>query len=145
MHSLIHLGKKLYFFLNLGLLDTYCWIHSTFSIPSRWVGKQGHQVAYPGISPIADLAEGTEVKYHTYYQWVCFVLFMQSAIFYLPRYLWKTAEGGKVRLLVQGLQANILSNFSLQLISYHALVSHSVVFGLSIGTYFNLKIFTVKK
>ena len=85
-------------------MDTYCWIHSTFSIPSRWVGKQGHQVPHPGISPLADLNDGTDVKYHKYYQWVCFVLFLQAAFFYLPRYFWKTAEGGKVRLLIQGLQ-----------------------------------------
>jgi len=51
-------------------MDTYCWIHSTFSIPSRWAGKQGNQVPHPGISPMADLADGTDVKYHKYYQWV---------------------------------------------------------------------------
>jgi len=38
-----------------------------------------------GISPHADLEEGTEVKYHKYYQWVCFTLFFQSVLFYIPR------------------------------------------------------------
>ena len=23
------------------VMDTYCWISSTFSIPEKWVGKQG--------------------------------------------------------------------------------------------------------
>lgn len=93
-----------------GIMDTYCWIHSTFSIPSRWVGEEGKVVPHPGISPIADLGDGEEVKYHKYYQWVCFVLFLQAAITYIPRYLWKSSEGGKIRLLVQSLQEPLLDS-----------------------------------
>jgi len=89
-----------------GLMDTYCWIHSTFSIPSRWTAKVGSNgdVPHPGISPLADLDEGTEVKYHKYYQWVAFVLFLQATFFYIPKFLWDTSEGGKVKMLVQDLQ-----------------------------------------
>ncbi len=87
-----------------GIMDTYCWIHSTYSIPSRWTGKEGHTIPHPGISPHADLKAGEDVKYHKYYQWVCFVLFLQAAFFYIPRYLWKSSEGGKIRMLVQELQ-----------------------------------------
>jgi hypothetical protein len=68
-------------------MDTYCWIHSTFSVPSRWVGRQGHDTPHPGISPIGDLKAGEDVKYHKYYQWVCFVLFLQVPIFYETLYL----------------------------------------------------------
>jgi len=91
-----------------GIMDTYCWIHSTFSIPTRWKSKDGKEIPHPGVSPEADL-KGEEVKYHKYYQWVCFVLFLQAAFFYIPRYLWKTSEGGKIRLLVQELQEPIIS------------------------------------
>ena len=103
--------NKIIFFLQVS-----CWIHSTFSIPSRWAGKQGTHTPHPGISPIADLKEGEDLKYHKYYQWVCFVLFLQAAFFYIPRYLWKTAEGGKIKLLIQGLQVRrpssaMISNF----------------------------------
>lgn len=90
------------------IMDTYCWIHSTFSIPSRWVGKTAEDFPYPGIAPIGDLEEGQEPKYHKYYQWVCFFLFFQCALFSIPRYLWKTAEGGKVKMLVQGLMEPII-------------------------------------
>jgi tripartite-type tricarboxylate transporter receptor subunit TctC len=31
-----------------GIMDTYCWIHSTYSIPTRWTGKEGHVVPHPG-------------------------------------------------------------------------------------------------
>ncbi len=86
-----------------GIMDTYCWIHSTFSIPSRWVGEKGKDIPHPGISPIADLEDGTEIKYHKWYQWTCFFLFLQAMLFYLPRYLWKSSEGGKITMLVGGL------------------------------------------
>lgn len=95
---------------NTNLVDTYCWIHSTFSIPSRWVGEKGVDVPHPGISPEADLEPGTERKYHKYYQWVCFFLFFEALLFYVPRYLWKTSEGGKIRMLVQGLMEPMLSD-----------------------------------
>lgn len=96
------------------VMDTYCWIHSTFSIPNRWTGKLGKDIPHPGISPEADLEEGTEVKYHKYYQWVCFVLFLQAMMFYIPRYLWKSSEGGKIRMLVQGLNEPIVDPDSKQ-------------------------------
>lgn len=90
------------------MMDTFCWIHSTFSIPSRWNGTQGHDVPHLGVAPLADLQKGEEVKYHKYYQWVCFVLYLQAAIFYFPRYIWKSMEGGKIKMLVQQLQEPLL-------------------------------------
>lgn len=90
------------------IMNTYCWIHSTFSIPSRWTGKEGVHVPHPGISPVADLEDGTEVKYHKYYQWVCFFLFLQAGLFYIPRYLWKASEGKKIAMLVGDLMEPML-------------------------------------
>jgi hypothetical protein len=91
-----------------GMMDTYCWIHSTFSIPSRWVGKNGVDVPHPGVSPIADLEAGTEVKYHRWYQWVAFFLCLEIVLFFLPRHLWKTSENGKVKMLVGDLKDPLL-------------------------------------
>jgi len=91
-----------------GVMDTYCWIHSTFSIPNRVLGELGTDIAHPGVAPPGDLEEGTEVRYHKYYQWVCFTLFFQAILFYIPRYLWKTWEAGKVKMLVQDMNVPIV-------------------------------------
>lgn len=80
------------------LLDTYCWIHKTFSVPSAWRKQLGQEVAYPGVAP---RGPKDDVVYHTYYQWVCFVLFLQALFFYIPRYMWKTWEGGRVQNLTE--------------------------------------------
>jgi len=92
------------------MMDTYCWIHSTFSVPARWVGKQGVDMPHPGISPTADLEEGQEVKYHKWYQWVAFFLFLEVLFFYLPRYIWKSAENGKVKMLIGDLKDPLLDD-----------------------------------
>ena len=90
------------------VMNTYCWIHSTYSIISRWKGTKGTHYPHPGVAPLADLQDGTERKYHKYYQWVCFILYLQALMFYIPRYFWKSIEGGKVKLLIQDLQEPLL-------------------------------------
>jgi hypothetical protein len=87
------------------LLDTYCWIHSTFTLPEALNKKVGVEVPHPGIDKYTP---GEKRVYHKYYQWVCFVLFLQAIMFYIPRYLWKLWEGGRLRSLVLGLNCPIM-------------------------------------
>jgi len=92
-----------------GTMDVYCWIHSTFSVPSRW-GQYGDEYArgkfdgplmgqpHPGVAP---LEEGETVIHHKYYQWVVFFLFVQAMLFHIPRSIWKGREGGLMKMLVK--------------------------------------------
>ncbi|CAH1730953.1 innexin inx2-like [Aphis gossypii] len=83
------------------IMESYCWIHSTFTVVKKVSGRVGKDVVQPGVAPFR---QGEDiVKYHRYYQWVCFVLFFQAVCFYVPRYLWKFLEGGRIRALVKGL------------------------------------------
>jgi len=90
------------------VMDTYCWIHSTFSVPNRVIGIAGKDNAHPGVAPPSDLDDDQELRYHKYYQWVCFTLFFQAILFYIPRYLWKTWEAGKIKMLVQDMNVPIV-------------------------------------
>ena len=65
---------------------------------------------HPGVSPVADLEDGQEKKYHKWYQWVGFFLTLQMVFFYLPRYLWKASENGKVSMLVGNLKEPLLDD-----------------------------------
>lgn len=87
------------------VIRTFCWIHSTFNVPAAFnatVGVDG--VAYPGIQKYTP---DEYRRYYGYYQWVCMVLFLQAACFYVPRYLWKCYEQGLIRSLVQDLDCPI--------------------------------------
>lgn len=46
-----------------------------------------------------------------YYQWVCILFCFQALLFYIPRYLWKTWEGGRLRLLIKDLGMEIQFKF----------------------------------
>jgi hypothetical protein len=67
----------------------------------------GIEVPYPGVDKSDS---GSRKVYHAYYQWVCFVLFFQALFFYVPRYIWKAAEGGRLRNLLLGLNSPILDS-----------------------------------
>eukprot|EP00095_Tigriopus_kingsejongensis_P005711 maker-scaffold459_size165548-snap-gene-0.22 protein:Tk05711 transcript:maker-scaffold459_size165548-snap-gene-0.22-mRNA-1 annotation:"hypothetical protein SINV_06455" len=92
--------------ISQDVMDTYCWIHSTFSIPNKVLGHDGYDMAHPGVAPGND----EEVREHKYYQWVCFTLYFQAILFYIPRYLWKQLEGGKVELLVKDLTGPVVKS-----------------------------------
>lgn len=93
--------------IPLNVMDTYCWIYSTFTIPNRLTGVAGRDIAHPGVGSYVENED--EVKYHKYYQWVCFALFFQAILFYVPRYLWKTWEGGRIKMLVLDLNCPIVN------------------------------------
>lgn len=62
------------------VLNTFCWIHSTYIMKHLFNKKVGSEVAYPGVGnsqaeKIGDVAG--EKKVYRYYQWVCFFLFFQ--------------------------------------------------------------------
>nr|NVI75124.1 innexin 2 [Cucujiformia] len=89
------------------VMDTYCWISATYTVPNRLTGRVGIDIAQPGVASHVDGKD--EVKYHKYYQWVCFALFFQAMLFYVPRYLWKTWEGGRIKMLVLDLNCPIVN------------------------------------
>ncbi|KAI1289666.1 Innexin shaking-B [Halotydeus destructor] len=92
--------------VSQSLINTYCWIHTTYTIPSSLHKEVGREVPHPGIDNTHDV---TEYKYHRYYQWVCFVLFFQATLFYIPRWLWKMWEGGRIQALMMDLDVAVCS------------------------------------
>lgn len=88
------------------VINNYCWIMSTFSMPANPEGNHGEHFAYPGVEPGVP---GKEKKYHAYYQWVPFVLFFQGLMFYLPHYIWKTLEDRRLDKITKGLRGRTLN------------------------------------
>lgn len=58
------------------VLNTYCWIHSTYTIKEAFKKKVGVAVPYPGVDNTRG-GKSDDRKTYGYYQWVCFCLFFQ--------------------------------------------------------------------
>ena len=56
------------------ILNTYCWISSTFTLPKHYTCEPGETCLSGGVGPEE---EEDERVYHAYYQWVPFFLFFQ--------------------------------------------------------------------
>jgi hypothetical protein len=88
------------------VINTYCWITSTFTLPHQQGKPVGTHVAHPGIG---SYVEGdNETRYHSYYQWVPFMLFFQGLLFYIPHWIWKNWEEGKVRMISDGIRGSMI-------------------------------------
>jgi len=64
------------------VLETFCWLHTTYSMVRAFNMSVGQAVPYPGVSN--SRGDGTHghaphplVKQHKYYQWVIFLLLLQ--------------------------------------------------------------------
>jgi len=88
------------------VINTYCWITSTFTLPHQQGKPVGTHVAHPGVG---SFVEGdNETRYHSYYQWVPFMLFFQGLLFYVPHWIWKNWEEGKVRMISDGIRGSMI-------------------------------------
>ncbi|KAG5869925.1 Innexin shaking-B, partial [Gonioctena quinquepunctata] len=65
------------------------------------------ECTFPGSPGVRTSYNDKEKKVYKYYQWVCFCLFFQAILFYAPRWLWKSWEGGKIHALMMDLDVAI--------------------------------------
>ncbi|KAH0550653.1 innexin inx3 [Cotesia glomerata] len=85
------------------VINTFCWITYTYTLPDNALKPVGTHVAGPGLG--TDIGEK---KYHSYYQWVPFLLFLQGILFYLPHWMWKQWEDGKIRMISDGMRGPLI-------------------------------------
>ena len=57
------------------VINTYCYVLTTFTLPKHWNSKIGYDSAHIGVGHY-NPKEDT-VTHKAYYQWVPFVLFLQ--------------------------------------------------------------------
>lgn len=89
------------------VMNTYCWIEGTITLTRSLNRSVGTEVAAPGVDQMK-IRDSDEVIEHAYYQWVCFVLFLQALMFYFPRWLWRGWERGRIRSLILKMNRPVL-------------------------------------
>ena len=77
--------------------------------PHPGVGPYYEQLADPNL--VERSQNGDEIR-HAWYQWVAFILFFQAILCYFPHFLWKSWEGGKLKLILQNLDRHTLESES---------------------------------
>jgi hypothetical protein len=85
------------------VINTYCWITYTFTLPHEQGKYIGSDMAHPGLGN-----DNQEKRYHSYYQWVPFVLFFQGVVFYVPHWIWKVLEDDKIRMISDGMRGTLV-------------------------------------
>lgn len=89
-------------FVSRDMLNTYCYIHSTFIYPQSLPEGEDDLYSYYGVQPSNDVVNVQPV-FRSYYQWVSLVLLVQGLMFYLSHLYWIQFENGTMRSLKLGL------------------------------------------
>lgn len=90
------------------VMDAYCWFYSTYTLSNRLTGIAGKDMVQPGVASLSE--GGNTFIYHRYYQWVCFAIFFQALWCYIPRYMWKSYEGGRLKALTEDLKKPLIDD-----------------------------------
>ncbi len=93
----------------INYMDNFCWIDGTISIKEKITSENWDELPRIG-----------------YYQWIPFILLLQTLLFYLPRRLWQKLQHNTEDDL------NIYKNYILHRPSFYLVVCHLCVKGLCI-------------
>ncbi|XP_043236831.1 innexin inx2-like [Amphibalanus amphitrite] len=90
------------------VINTYCWVTSTYTLPHLLTASDRYPTSHIAYHGVGAHAASDERRYHGYYQWVAFVLFLQGVAFYVPHWLWKLSEGRRLASLLQEMHVPVV-------------------------------------
>ena len=80
------------------VLNTYCWIHPTYTLSSAHWKRVGVDVPHPGVDKTRDERDKKHVKY---YQWVGFCLFFQVIVLSVSKVVLERGTTRYVHVVLQ--------------------------------------------
>jgi len=93
------------------LIDTYCWIHGTYTKKPKPMGERSHgqrdHLDFGSCDPQKP-PDDEGCWHHAYYQFIVMVLVLQAACFYFPWFFWQICEEDRVKSMVEGLDKKSL-------------------------------------
>jgi len=82
------------------MMNTYCWMYGHLNLPHDYMGHCTRRNPDPTI------------LYNTYYQWISIFLLAMAILFYVPRMIWLTMEGGLMAFLCTGCHGRVVEDSS---------------------------------
>ena len=80
------------------MLNQYCYIHSTFIVPNNDKYMDDDLYQYEGIGPYS-VGDKGDVVFHSYYQWIGILVFVQGMLYYGSHLWWAQMENGTMKSL----------------------------------------------
>ena len=81
------------------MLNTYCYIHSSFIVPTTNIEDDNMIYKFPGVGPYHPEKQKDDLVFQTYYQWVSLLLLLQGFAFFVPHFFWRHLENGTMKSL----------------------------------------------
>jgi len=87
-------------------VNNYCYMHATLNLPADFHGTCTNRRSSFGKTNL----------FNTYYQWVSVYFLFQAVMFYVPRCIWLSLEGGLMSWLVKGHQDRVVDDHQVKLV-----------------------------
>lgn len=94
--------------IDTKLVDTYCWIHGTYTKRPYEAGDLKGRDSRDHLDFAKCDPKSQDCWHHAYYQFVVMVLVLQAACFYFPWFFWSLCEEERVKSMVSGLDKKSL-------------------------------------
>ncbi|KAL3274541.1 hypothetical protein HHI36_015923 [Cryptolaemus montrouzieri] len=104
------------------IIELFCWIHGTYIVRDSLndsnlpgITNENERIVWENRlvkyfkRTFYATSSTTPIIWQKYYQWVCIMFSFQALLFYIPRYVWKTWEGGRIRLLISDLRGPLVT------------------------------------
>jgi hypothetical protein len=92
------------------VLESYCWMYSTWTIPPKYKGVCSAQGDLSGTTMEEWNGARTSIVYNSYYQWVPLYLIGLALLFYVPRLIWLAMEGGLMKFFAKGTTNRVIED-----------------------------------
>lgn len=90
-------------------INIHCWTVTTFTRKINSIYNSNEDIYY-GNNIIKTFSNKGEIVPHSYYQWIPFILILNSIIFYIPHLFWKILENNVIKNIL------INNNFDIDII-----------------------------